>query len=84
MAEQVRVKQQENAQMLTIIVSISNTMASKLSGGFLALQAKKSKAKKKTTDLEDAFRSADRDGDGRLSLNEWVEVLKSTGHSMTR
>lgn len=59
-------------------------MASKMSGGFLALQAKKSKEKKKTADLEDAFRSADTDKDGRLTINEWVEVLKSTGHNITR
>ena len=59
-------------------------MASKMSGGFLALQAKKSKEKKKTVDLEDAFRAADTDKDGKLNLDEWVEVLSKTGHSVSR
>ena len=59
-------------------------MASKMSGGFLALQAKKSKEKKKTVDLEDAFRAADTDKDGKLSLDEWCEVLSKTGHSISR
>lgn len=59
-------------------------MASKMSGGFLALQAKKSKEKKKTGDLEDAFRAADTDKDGKLTLEEWVDVLHRTGHSVTR
>ena len=55
-----------------------------MSGGFLALQQKKSKEKRKVVDLEDAFKVADTDKDGRLSLDEWVDVLKSTGHSITR
>ena len=59
-------------------------MASKMSGGFLALQAKKSKEKKKVGDLEDAFRAADTDKDGKLTLDEWVDVLHRTGHSVTR
>ena len=59
-------------------------MASKMSGGFLALQAKKSKEKKKTGDLEDAFRAADTDKDGKLNLDEWVDVLMKTGHSVNR
>ena len=59
-------------------------MAAKMSGGFLALQAKKSKEKKKSVDLEDAFRVADTDKDGKLSLDEWVDVLQKTGHSTSR
>ena len=55
-----------------------------MSGGFLALQAKKSKEKKKTGDLEDAFRAADTDKDGKLNLDEWVDVLMKTGHSVNR
>ena len=55
-----------------------------MSGGFLALQAKKSKEKKKTGDLEDAFRAADTDKDGKLNLDEWVDVLMKTGHSVSR
>ena len=59
-------------------------MCAKMSGGFLALQAKKSKEKKRTVDLEDAFRVADTDKDGKLSLDEWVDVLQKTGHSTSR
>ena len=59
-------------------------MASKMSGGFLALQAKKSREKKRVCDLEDAFRVADTDKDGKLSLDEWLDVLLRTGHSATR
>ena len=61
-------------------------MASKMSGGFLALQAKKSKEKKKTGggDLEDAFRVADTDKDGKLTLEEWLDILQRTGHNVTR
>ena len=63
---------------------IDQNMASKMSGGFLALQAKKSKEKKKVGDLEDAFKAADTDKDGKLTLDEWVDVLHRTGHSVTR
>lgn len=59
-------------------------MAAKMSGGFLALQAKKSKEKKKLGDLEDAFRAADSDKDGKLNLDEWLDVLNKTGHNVTR
>ena len=55
-----------------------------MSGGFLALQAKKSKEKKKTADLEDAFRAADTDKDGKLNLDEWHDVLAKTGHNLSR
>jgi Ca2+-binding EF-hand superfamily protein len=59
-------------------------MAGRSSGGFLALQAKKTKEKKKTADLEDAFRAADTDKDGKLSLDEWCDVLMKTGHGSSR
>lgn len=55
-----------------------------MSGGFLALQAKKSKEKKQTIDLEDAFKNADTDKDGKLTLEEWVDVLQRTGHNISR
>jgi len=55
-----------------------------MSGGFLALQAKKSKERKQTLDLEDAFKSADTDKDGKLSLEEWVDVLQKTGQNVSR
>ena len=59
-------------------------MAGRMSGGFLAVQAKKSKDKKKSGDLEDAFKDADTDKDGKLNLDEWVDVLNRTGHSVSR
>ena len=59
-------------------------MAAKMSGGFLALQAKKSKEKKKIGDLEDAFRAADTNKDGKLTLDEWLDVLLKSGHNATR
>jgi len=56
----------------------------RMSGGFLALQGKKSKDKKTTGNLEDAFKDADTDKDGKLSLDEWVDVLIRTGHNTSR
>ena len=56
----------------------------RMSGGFLALQGKKSKDKKVTLNLEDAFKDADTDKDGKLSLDEWVDVLIRTGHNTSR
>ena len=55
-----------------------------MSGGVLALQGKKSKDKKTTGNLEDAFKDADTDKDGKLSLDEWVDVLIRTGHNTSR
>jgi len=60
----------------------NNLMA--MSGGFLALQARKAKEKKKVAELEDAFKAADTDGDGKLSLHEWMEALKQSGHNVSR
>ena len=56
----------------------------RMSGGVLALQGKKSKDKKTTGNLEDAFKDADTDKDGKLSLDEWVDVLIRTGHNTSR
>lgn len=55
-----------------------------MSGGFLALQAKKSKERTKKVDLEDAFRAADKDQSGRITLDEWIEVLKASGQDVSR
>ena len=55
-----------------------------MSGGYLALQAKRAKEKKKGENLEDAFKQADTDKDGKLSPEEWVEALKSSGHNVSR
>ena len=50
----------------------------------LADQARKSKEKKEKVDLEDAFKSADTDKDGKLTLEEWSNVLSRTGHNISR
>ena len=55
-----------------------------MSGGYLALQAKRAKEKKKVADLEDAFRAADTDRDGKLTVDEWMEALKNSGHNVSR
>ena len=55
-----------------------------MSGGFLALQQKKSKERRKMVDLEDAFKDADKNKDGKLSLEEWCDVLAKTGHENPR
>ena len=39
---------------------------------------------KKIVDLENAFRAADKDKSGRISLEEWMEVLRSSGQDVTR
>ena len=55
-----------------------------MSGGFLALQQKKSKEKRKLVELEDAFKEADKNRDGKLSMEEWCAVLGKTGHDNAR
>jgi hypothetical protein len=55
-----------------------------MSGGFLAVQARRSKEKKKSMDLEDAFKAADVNKDGKLSVDEWLDVLTKAGQGSTR
>lgn len=55
-----------------------------MSGGFLALQQKKSKERRKLVDLEDAFKEADKNKDGKLTVDEWCEVLAKTGSENPR
>ena len=87
---------------------------SKMSGGFLAVQAKRSKERTKVNqrpkicqlrhfnclhqfysfiklkyfikvvELENAFRAADKDKSGRISLEEWIEVLRASGQDVSR
>jgi len=57
---------------------------SKMSGGFLAVQAKRSKERTKVVELENAFRAADKDKSGRISLEEWIEVLRASGQDVSR
>lgn len=56
-----------------------------MSGGFLALQARRNKEKKKPSfDLEEAFKAADSDKDGKLTLDKWYDVLNKTGHNVSK
>ena len=55
-----------------------------MSGGFLAVQQKRSRERRKLIDLEDAFKEADTNKDGKLSLDEWIEVLAKIGHENPR
>ena len=55
-----------------------------MSGGFLALQAKKKKEQKKADDLEKAFYEADKNKSGQLSLDEWTALLRKNGHDVNR
>ena len=71
-------------QMLNVNFKLSFPRQFKMSGGFLALQQKKSKERKKLTDLEDAFKEADKNKDGKLSLEEWCDVLAKAGHDNPR
>lgn len=48
------------------------------------MQQKKSKERRKLVDLEDAFREADKSRDGRLTVEEWCEVLAKTGNDNPR
>ena len=55
-----------------------------MSGGFLAVQAKRTKERNKKVNLEDAFKEADTNNDGALTLEEWTEVLSKTGQDNPR
>ncbi len=50
-----------------------------MSGGLFALMSKKGREEKRMKELREAFDSADQDGDGRLTPQEWLNVLKVTG-----
>ena len=39
---------------------------------------------KKNVDLENAFRAADKDKSGQITLDEWMNVLRSSGQDVTR
>ena len=38
----------------------------------------------KVVELENAFRAADKDKSGRISLEEWIEVLRASGQDVSR
>ena len=43
------------------------------------LMHKKGNEKRKLKEIKEAFDAADKDGDGKLSPEEWHKLLKSTG-----
>ena len=55
-----------------------------LSGGFLALQAKKKKESRKQEELERTFYQANENKSGKLSLEEWTALLQRSGHVVHR
>ena len=55
-----------------------------MSGGLFALMSKKGREDKRMKELKSAFDSADKDGDGKLDMNEWFEVLKEIGTEVSR
>lgn len=48
------------------------------------MQAKRAKERHKKVNLEDAFREADTNNDGALTIEEWTDVLSKTGHENPR
>ena len=55
-----------------------------MSGGLFALMSKKGREEKRMKELKAAFDAADKDGDGRLNMQEWLNVLKETGIDASR
>merc|ERR1712168_271252 len=55
-----------------------------MSGGLFALMSKKGREDKRMKELKSAFDTADKDGDGKLDMNEWFEVLKEIGAEVSR
>ncbi len=55
-----------------------------MSGGLFMLNARKRAQEGRRKGLREAFRRADKDGDGALSRAEWADVLKEAGMDLTR
>ena len=55
-----------------------------MSGGLFALMSKKGREDKRMKELKSAFDQADKDGDGKLDMNEWFDVLKEIGAEVSR
>ena len=49
-----------------------------------ALNQKKREKEGRLRELRESFRKFDKDGDGALSQEEWMEVMRDTGAEMTR
>lgn len=50
-----------------------------MSAGLFALMSKKGREERRMKELREAFDAADKDGDGKLNPEEWLEVLKVSG-----
>lgn len=55
-----------------------------MSGGTFFLMNKKREKEGKMKELRESFRKADKDGDGALSQEEWMGVMKQNGIEMTK
>ena len=55
-----------------------------MSVGLFALMSKKGREDKRMKELKSAFDQADKDGDGKLDMNEWFDVLKEIGAEVSR
>ena len=55
-----------------------------MSGGMFALQQKKREKEGRIKELRESFKKADKDGDGALSPEEWMEVMKDAGMDYTK
>jgi len=55
-----------------------------MSAGLFALMSKKGREEKREKELKAAFDAADKDGDGKLDLEEWIQILKDTGIEVSR
>jgi len=53
-------------------------------GALFALNQKKRAAEARMKSLREAFKKADKDGDGELDQAEWMEVMREAGVDMTR
>lgn len=50
-----------------------------MSAGLFALMSKRGREERRMKELREAFDAADKDKDGKLKPEEWLEVLRITG-----
>ena len=55
-----------------------------MSGGMFALLKKKREKENKMKELRESFAKADKDGDGALNQEEWLEVMRDSGMDIKR
>ena len=58
---------------------IYNIDLSSLKMSFFLMMNKKGRESRELKQMKEAFDSCDKDGDGKLCPEEWLEVLKMTG-----